>query len=509
MNPIVLLFTFFPLINTLLPAEDSTNSGYILKKNNSIVLIIPKHQRVENVWRFNNNIAYKTLNEEISFFKGIKMEYVPLKKGVFADTCIVDLISEHLIVRGRFDAINYYEFLFNKGDTVIIDYKNGHPFPIVINRNTAKWDINYDYLFKTIIHRDSLSPVFKYFRSDLFVNYYNTSQKEIEKQKRNAAKSAYKDAVSLLNSEKHIVDSLYTNHLISNTIFEFQTNKILNTSVLLNLMESNISSERIKSLIKTDFTSSTEFPNLYYYTLIDQFANIYLRKRVQNMDLKDGLNRDYRQSYDSIRASTLFTKKTKEYLLFRELSRISSTFSKDDFGVYYRKFLLDVKDSAIIDLANSENLLSLFSDSSKENQMIFLNGSKLRSSLPDLLIKNRGKVLYVDFWASWCAPCREAFTQSSELLKTFKNKNISFIYLSLDRNFNDWQRASIHEGLNTNSENYLVLDPDKSNFLKVHKVYSIPRYMIFNKSGILSHDNALPINSKDLTVLLEKIIEEK
>ena len=75
-------------------------------------------------------------------------------------------------------------------------------------------------------------------------------------------------------------------------------------------------------------------------------------------------------------------------------------------------------------------------------------------SLPDTegrtvtLSSYRGKYVLVDFWASWCGPCRRENPNVVEAYNQFRNKNFTILGVSLDREKAAWQKAIVDDNLN-------------------------------------------------------------
>ena len=62
-----------------------------------------------------------------------------------------------------------------------------------------------------------------------------------------------------------------------------------------------------------------------------------------------------------------------------------------------------------------------------------LSKFKIEGALPDL----KGKVVLIDFWASWCAPCKESFPTMNDLQKRYGPQGLIIIGINVDENNSD------------------------------------------------------------------------
>jgi peroxiredoxin len=115
-------------------------------------------------------------------------------------------------------------------------------------------------------------------------------------------------------------------------------------------------------------------------------------------------------------------------------------------------------------------------------------------SLPDLngkmvsLSGFKGKVVLIDFWASWCGPCRRNNPRLVKLYNKYHEKGLEIYGVSLDEDADSWKKAVNHDKLTWTQ----VLDDkgwDGPSAL-VYRVEMIPSSFLIDRQGVIRSVNA-------------------
>lgn len=131
------------------------------------------------------------------------------------------------------------------------------------------------------------------------------------------------------------------------------------------------------------------------------------------------------------------------------------------------------------------------------------------SGVPVALASLVGKgYLLVDFWASWCAPCRQENPNVVALYKLYHDKGFDILGVSFDSNRDRWLKAIKDDGLDWYQVSDLAGWDNKA--AKLYGIRSIPSNMIIDPSGVIIAKNVLGDDlKKQLEVIYPGVVAEK
>lgn len=111
----------------------------------------------------------------------------------------------------------------------------------------------------------------------------------------------------------------------------------------------------------------------------------------------------------------------------------------------------------------------------------------------------RGKYVYIDLWASWCVPCLREVPVLQQLEKTLKNKNVTFLSISIDATEDAWKKKLDEKHMH----GHQLWNPDGT-LGKALNVKGIPFFAIYDPNGNLyMHGAPRPSQGPGLVELLE------
>jgi thiol-disulfide isomerase/thioredoxin len=113
----------------------------------------------------------------------------------------------------------------------------------------------------------------------------------------------------------------------------------------------------------------------------------------------------------------------------------------------------------------------------------------------------RGKYTFVEFWASWCAPCREESPTLVRLYNEYKDKGFAILSVSIDKNTTQWKNAIRQDGYTW--ENVCDLNGYGGPTAALYTVTAIPNSFLLDKNGRIIAKN---LRGKDLESKLAELM---
>ena len=252
-----------------------------------------------------------------------------------------------------------------------------------------------------------------------------------------------------------------------------------------------------------------DFPNFYRNLTIEKLTTtsellLYPYELLIGIAYVDGMLNgvDHTNLIESVRNDTL-----KGELFLSNLARVRDVSVMEQLIYMYEQYILtnDQKER----FEKEKERIDMFQSTSDVGKRghdftyVDVNGNQV--SFSDF----RGKVVYMDVWATWCAPCRAEIPHLKRLKEHFaNNENLVIVGISSDRpaDFQKWKDFVVEYELG-GIQLWGGMQGDE-NIMRKYQIGGIPRFMIFDKQGnIVSLDAPRP-SSAEIIPLLTRLLRQ-
>ncbi len=375
---------------------------------------------------------------------------IPIKQTLFVGIGTQDSIFFNLLLEPRYDIT----YLINNGNTTI--QGNGcHPNNYLLNIKS---------MFNTITKASK-----KIEDADVFIDYVKTCDSKL-----NQFHKKFTDSIQLQPHILYILKkSTEAKLLLAKQKFlsKIDGNSIdsLNLENKLNLINNEIFRDSV--LINVD---CLDFLSFLMYNFDRTIGRNKIYTNCPNPNVYPIL------AFSEVFRSNKYSEVNKEFLSYCSLNSdlydfgINPTVENliEVFHQYYPKSKYNAflkKDVEKFKNLTNNNEAPIFKGKTPNGKLVSLSDFK-------------GKVVFIDVWATWCGPCKKELPYTHQVQEYFKsNKQVQVLYISIDSEI-DWWKQYLKKNKQFDG---LHINIDDSDFSSSYKITGVPRYILIDKNGLI------------------------
>lgn len=272
-----------------------------------------------------------------------------------------------------------------------------------------------------------------------------------------------------------------------------------------------------------------------YYTLLLQYPNAFKFFAKKDMEMPDDFKKTLDAAHIDNEQDFVEVPAYRDFALMRNAEKIDKAANGDEvIKILDEVKSPKIKDALLADLvmykiasgdvhaeqlnqylqANSqdEKLKKMAAEQFETVKKLLPGSPSPKFVYPDIngedvaLDDLKGKLVYIDVWATWCVPCLQEIPSLKQLADDYNGKDVAFVSMSIDpkKDFNKWENMVKEKELKGIQ---IFADKDwSSEFVRNYNINGIPRFILVDKEGnILNADAPRPSNPEIRTLLDENI----
>lgn len=98
------------------------------------------------------------------------------------------------------------------------------------------------------------------------------------------------------------------------------------------------------------------------------------------------------------------------------------------------------------------------------------------------LVPTQGKITLVDFWASWCVPCKASFPEMDALNKTYQKQGFQVVAVNLDANI-----KAMEGFLAKRNVSFAIIRDESQELIKSAGIETFPTSFLVDKAGVIRY----------------------
>lgn len=232
-----------------------------------------------------------------------------------------------------------------------------------------------------------------------------------------------------------------------------------------------------------------------YGSLMQKFQQKHMAefKKIGDSYYKENLSSNPKQIFGS--SGGLISEVNTLNNFMRKINDTTQSLNEEDFKKVKSEISTDyLKEIAISEYYNKKAKLEA------NNSPNFTTPKSDGDELFDTIIKKfKGKVVFVDFWATWCAPCLHGIEQMRPLKAELADKDVAFVYITNPTSPEKTYTKMIPD---IKGEHFRVTADEWNYLTQKFNINGIPHYVLVNKNGKTINPNLDQMGNDELKKLL-------
>jgi thiol-disulfide isomerase/thioredoxin len=281
------------------------------------------------------------------------------------------------------------------------------------------------------------------------------------------------------------------------------------------------------------FTGQEQKVSDTFYEGVEPIAEVTLPLLI-NSNLSDSFNNEYlfyiraavskahpeamktRETFDLLFTRAIIDRNKDNLLLGQLLVNRWANMGMEQMSVAYYESQRSTIDSLLKGSSFGSKLTARYHETKEriENpllpegtEILAFSEEKPEDYLKEIIANAKGKVIYIDNWATWCAPCRSEFEMSTPALKKKFEKDVEFVYFCHKSDKALWKPVIAE--FQVTGKHYFIEQHETAPIAQQINLQGYPTYTIINKKGEIVHSGFEFRPSEPITTeILNELIAE-
>ena len=389
-------------------------------------------------------------------------------------------------------------------DTVTIPYEGMYSFSD--GRESTALYLAKDYDLNITLNTTEFDETVKYTGTGAENNNFLAKKYLINEREIGDGYELYgADEKGFLEKQKTVNDKYFNllKELKDKTFVEYQSKEILYDSFLAissyktyhryitKDMSFEISQDFLKPLLKLDFNNENDYVRYKSY------------KQLVNAHYVKGINDKTKIEQTLKNVCSIKSTKIKDGVINQILGS-NLDVSNENITVLYNTFLKVCTDKFYTDEFTARyNKIKKILKGEPSPKFAYKDVNDKLIKLDDL----KGKYVYIDVWATWCAPCMGEIPHLKKLEADYHDKNIAFVSISVDNKkaYDKWKQVVADKQLKGYQ---LFADKSwESDFIQAYQIMGIPTFILIDPQGNIVSASAMRPSNPELRTLFDSLLK--